>query len=343
MKEPPFPPDEVERQQSLDRLDILDTPAEERFDRITRLARRLFKVPTVLISLVDRDRQWFKSAQGLEASETSRSVSFCGHAILGDSTLVVPDARRDERFADNPLVLSGPGIRFYAGEPIRAADGQTVGTLCLLDDRPRRLSAEAREELRDLAALVESELRMQALSESEVALRSRLKATERKAAIDTVTRTWSRAMVIELLERELARCWRQRLPLGLVMLDLDDFKKVNDTHGHPIGDEVLRAAAGRMRSEIRPYDIVGRYGGEEFLVLLHAQGGRRVEAAADRIRQGLARAPIVTRAGKVWVTASLGVAVYPGDAKPDQEALIAAADRALYEAKENGKNRVELA
>ena len=343
MKEPPLLPDEAKRQESLDRLEIVDTPAEERFDRITRLARTLFHVPTVLISLVDRDRQWFKSAQGLAAPETPRVISFCGHAIQEDAVFVVNDARRDRRFADNPLVTDSPHIRFYAGQPVRAPDGQRVGTLCLIDGRPRRLSPEARQGLRDLAALVESEMSFAALSETQLSLRARLDAAERKAAIDPVTRAWTRAMVVELLQRELSRSRRQKQPFALVMLDLDDFKKINDTYGHPAGDEVLRASADRMRSEVRPYDIVGRYGGEEFMILIQAHDGREMTAVAERIRAGVAEFPVATGAGEVRITASLGVAVYDANDDPDDAALIGAADRALYRAKSKGRNRVEFA
>jgi GAF domain-containing protein len=120
---PSLPLDECERLDALRALGILDTEGEERFDRITRLAKRLFGVPIALISLVDQDRQWFKSRQGLDASETSREISFCGHAILKDSALVVSDTLNDERFHDNPLVTSEPSIRFYAGQPLRAPGG----------------------------------------------------------------------------------------------------------------------------------------------------------------------------------------------------------------------------
>ena len=119
MLEPPLPPDEAMRLAALRSLNILDTPAEERFDRITRLAQRLFDVPIALVSLVDTNRQWFKSCQGLDASETPRSISFCGHAILEDGPLIIEDATKDQRFADNPLVTGPPDIRFYTGQPLK--------------------------------------------------------------------------------------------------------------------------------------------------------------------------------------------------------------------------------
>ncbi len=156
---PPVPPpDEPARLSSLRELGVLDTPAEERFDRVTRIAQALFDVPIALVSLVDADRQWFKSHPGLDAAETSREISFCGHAIRGAEVFVVPDALRDERFSDNPLVVGAPEIRFYAGAPLSAPDGHKIGTLCLIDRKPREMSAGQRAALRDLADLVQGEI-----------------------------------------------------------------------------------------------------------------------------------------------------------------------------------------
>ena len=158
MKEPDYPPDEAERLDALLALKLLDTPGEDRYDRITRLAQRLFKVPIALISLIDAERQWFKSRQGLSATETPRRISFCGHAILHDDIFMVPDTLDDPRFADNPLVTDAPDIRFYAGAPLSTLEGFHIGTLCLIDTAPRELSAEDQQSLRDLADLVQSEL-----------------------------------------------------------------------------------------------------------------------------------------------------------------------------------------
>src|SRR5262245_40495961 len=157
---PPIPADEARRLAALHGLGILDTPPEQRFDRITRLAQRLFDVPIVLVSLVDTNRQWFKSCQGLPVRETSRDVSFCGHAIVRPGALIVPDALTDVRFADNPLVTGDPLIRFYAGRPLSVADGSQIGTLCLIDRQPRQFSDEQLHVLDDLAALVEDQLHL---------------------------------------------------------------------------------------------------------------------------------------------------------------------------------------
>jgi len=160
MIEPLIPSDEKERLAALRQLRILDTPDEERFDRITRIARDLFQVPTALISLVDAHRQWFKSRTCLDAHETSRAVSFCGHAILGTDAFVVENALADPRFADNPLVTGPPGVHFYAGMPLRSVTGKALGTLCLIDDKPRRFAAADVARLRDLAAWAERELNL---------------------------------------------------------------------------------------------------------------------------------------------------------------------------------------
>ncbi|NMG36620.1 GAF domain-containing protein [Azoarcus sp. TTM-91] len=158
MKAPPLPDDETERLARLHALRILDTPAEQRFDALTTVAAAVANVPIALISLVDENRQWFKSACGTSVTETAREISFCGHAILSGEPLVVADAACDERFFDNPLVTGTPWVRFYAGFPLQA-DGARIGTLCVIDDHPRQLTPEQIAELTAIARVVEQELR----------------------------------------------------------------------------------------------------------------------------------------------------------------------------------------
>nr|WP_314544136.1 GAF domain-containing protein [uncultured Massilia sp.] len=156
MQAAPIPDDEAERLAALHALLILDTPPEERFDRIAQFAAAEFDVPIVLITLLDAERQWFKASVGASVCETARDISFCGHAILRPDIMVVPDAREDARFADNPLVTGTPFIRFYAGAPLQIPSGQRLGTLCLIDRKPRTLDAlelGILATLRDLAVL----------------------------------------------------------------------------------------------------------------------------------------------------------------------------------------------
>jgi CheY-like chemotaxis protein len=154
----PLPPDEEKRLAALHKLAILDTPPEERFDRLTRLAAAIFDVPTALVSLVDRDRQWFKAGYGDLPRETPREESFCAHAVVNRAPLVVPDAMDDDRFADNPTVTGEPRVRFYAGQPLILPDGACVGTVCLVDTRPRELDERQKGLLADLGELVRREL-----------------------------------------------------------------------------------------------------------------------------------------------------------------------------------------
>jgi GAF domain-containing protein len=157
MQIPPIPPDENSRIEVLRALNILDTPAEERFDRLTRLARRVFNVPISTVTMVDSNRQWFKSCGGVDVRETPREISFCAHAILYDDMLVVENAAKDDRFRDNPFVTEKPKIRFYAGCPL-VVNGYRIGTICVIDMKARAFADEDRQLLRDLARLAEREL-----------------------------------------------------------------------------------------------------------------------------------------------------------------------------------------
>lgn len=159
MLEPPIPINESVRIKSLHELNILDTPPEARFDRITKIAKILFDVPIAIVSLIDVNRQWFKSCIGLDERETPRGISFCGHAILENDILIVEDAKNDERFLDNPLVTGPPYIRFYAGRPIKGPNNNNLGTLCIIDMYPRKLSKADKSVLNDLAIWVENEFK----------------------------------------------------------------------------------------------------------------------------------------------------------------------------------------
>ena len=148
------------RLEVLRQYEVLDTPPEEAFDDLTLLAAQICEAPIALISLVDENRQWFKSKVGLTASETARDISFCGHAIHQSGLFIVPDATRDERFADNPLVTAEPHIRFYAGAPLLSPEGQAVGMLCVIDHVPRKLSRGQQESLRMLSRQVMAQLEL---------------------------------------------------------------------------------------------------------------------------------------------------------------------------------------
>ena len=326
MLEPALPPDEIERLQALYRYDVLDTPAEEVFDRITRVASALAEVPICLISLIDGDRQWFKSKVGLDVRETPRSISFCGHALLEDGHFIVSDATKDARFADNPLVTGGPGIRYYMGIPLEVPEGPKIGTLCVIDREPRELSESTKACLHDLAMMVvrEMELRM-------------------AATADALTGALNRRMSLRLISQETSRCARNPgQTFSFAMLDLDRFKAINDTWGHDAGDLVLESVARACHSCLRGQDTLFRLGGEEFGILFTDTPMAEAAEAAERIRAFLADQSILIGTEMISVTASIGVAEHREDdvAPP---ALVARADKALYEAKNQGRNRVQVA
>lgn len=159
---------EQARLDALARYDVLDTPPEETFDRLTRLAKRVFGVSMSTITFIDGHRQWFKSQQGMATCETDRAPAFCNVAIEQPTPLIVPDATADERFLDNPFVVGEPHVRFYAGMPLRAPGGHAIGTLCVIDPKPRGFSSQDQEMLTDLGALAMEvlELRRRSLSAS---------------------------------------------------------------------------------------------------------------------------------------------------------------------------------
>ena len=340
MQAPEFPQNEAQRMAGLNTTDALFTPAEERFDRITRLASQMLDVPIALVSLVAECCQWFKSSYGLDASETPREISFCGYAILNEGTFVVEDAARDERFFDNPLVTGAPNIRFYAGHPLHSVDGSRVGTLCVIDRRPRVLSAAQLQILRDLAAIAETELQRGQLSESQRLLIRECDDLKRKASIDGLTRLWNRAAITELLAAEMARA-KRGVPLCVAMVDVDHFKSINDTHGHLVGDAVLVEIAARIRRALREIDAVGRYGGEEFIAVLSNCEVHTAEVVCERIRRSIESEKFATSAGPLAVTVSVGIAFFDAQ-QNDFEHIVGAADAALYRAKNKGRNRVEI-
>jgi GAF domain-containing protein len=160
MKPSPVPANEARRLKVLWQYEVLDTVPEAVFDDLVELASAVCDAPIALISLVDESRQWFKAKVGLSTNETSRDVSFCAHAIMQPGLFIVPDATKDPRFADNPLVIAEPRIRFYAGAPLVTPDGHALGTLCVLDQRPRELTEAQRKALQVLARLAVTQLEL---------------------------------------------------------------------------------------------------------------------------------------------------------------------------------------
>lgn len=318
MKAPELPENEKQRLQALRSLHLLDTLPEERFDRVTRMARRLFGVPYVLVSLVDEERQWFKSNCGLEGTtETPRDISLCSHAILGNDILLIPDTLQDERFADNPLVKDAPHLRFYAGCPLNYANNLKMGTLCLADDKPRDFSTDDAGLLHDLASMVEDELRAFQASTS-----------------DELTLISNRRGFVYLASRMLHHCQSKSMNASLVFIDLDKFKMINDNHGHGEGDRALVYFAELLKRTFGGADVIARLGGDEFVVLISGKvkQGAEQEVIALQQRVDEHNASHIT---PYELAFSYGIVEFDPTAPHSLEALLAEGDSTMYRIKKS--------
>ena len=317
--------DEAGRLLALQRYGVLDTPPEQPFDKLTELVRSVLGVPISAVSLVDAERQWFKSIAGLSVCETSREVSFCSHAIQLRQPLVVPDATLDMRFANNPLVTGEPGIRSYLGIPLETPDGYNIGALCAIDVKPRPFSASDIAVMTKFAELVVNELELRQLAMS-----------------DGLTGTMTRRAWVEAATKEISRGQRHDTPASIILFDIDHFKKVNDVHGHPAGDLVLQTLSQRCFGILRDSELMGRIGGEEFAIILPATDAEGALALAERMRAQFAETPVDIDGTALSVTASFGVCSLSSGI-PDAAVWLARADTALYAAKAAGRNRVSYA
>lgn len=233
-------------------------------------SQRLFNIPIALVSIVDEDRQWFKSSTGLDARQAPRDISFCGHAILGDEIFIVNDTATDSRFSDNPLVLDNPNIRFYAGCPLTSLNGYRIGTMCLIDRKPRGFLKEDQTILKDLAAMVEREIELTKLANN-----------------DELTGIPNRRGFKVLAEKSLMLCKRKHLPASIVYFDVDKFKRINDDHGHAEGDRTLSLIANNMESVARDSDVIARLGGDEFAIMFSDTSKESAEHVVKRFEESM--------------------------------------------------------
>ncbi len=337
-----LPENERERLLALRRYEILDTLPEAAYDDITHLASEICRAPISAVSLVDRDRQWFKSKVGLEVQETGRDIAFCAHAILQTDLMIVPDARADDRFADNPLVTGEPRIRFYAGAPLVTARGEVVGTLCVIDQERRTLSDGQARALRALSRQVMAQLELRLRVAEQHRYRTLLEDANSRLERESLTDDVSGFHNTRFLHRFLGR-WTEGAPapgqrLSLVFFDMDNFKRVVDAHGHLLGAAVLKEVAQAVHRVLGPQDRIVRYGGDEFVVILPEQGAAEALVKTTLMKQAIGSAAFLKEQGlKVRVTASFGLASYPDDAT-DMRQLLMLADRGLFRSKAKGKD-----
>ncbi len=323
-------------------LDPFYTPLEERFERLTRLARRALSVPIAAITIVQGDRQWFKSVAGLEITELPMAKSLCGAVLKQGKPVIVKDALEDLDLMSNPLVLGEPKIRFYAGHPIKDSDGKTIGTFCVMGMKPRTTDTNFGPTLADLGEMAQRELFSVELHNAQSELVAKLGEARRQAMFDPLTRLWNRRGGIDLLNKALDEALRHDYTLGICLADIDDFKSVNDKYGHQFGDEVLSRIARKIVGSVRPQDLVCRYGGDEFLVIVHDVDQKDCAEIAERVCDGIRSAPVRTRGGTARVTLSIGIAMRNRGDGITTHGLIEKADQALYSSKRAGRDRVSI-
>ena len=321
MERPSVPLNEQARLEELRSLDVLDSQSEPAFDRITRLAKQFFSVPICVISLIDEQRQWFKSCVGLDVTETARDISFCAHAILYKDPLVVENALNDKRFADNPLVMGDPNIRFYAGCPITLKSGNRIGTLCLIDHQPRSFNKQEIKSLIDFAAIVEREFAIMQL-----------------ATTDELTLLPNRRGFISTAEHYLDLCIRQHLKAKLVFIDLDNFKAINDKFGHAAGDRVLRDFAGLLENCCRKADLYARLSGDEFVILFTDLNTSECDTIMQRLLLSFSDLPNSFN-NQVELGFSYGIADFSDQQPCSLTKLLAVADARMYADKAQKKAR----
>lgn len=331
--------EEEQRLRAVENLSLLDRPEEERFRRIIRLVHRHFNLGACSITLVDRDRQYFISQHGFPCRETSREESVCSLVVGAKAPLVISDLSNYEQTKNFHDLIHRQKFLFYAGVPLWSPEGWALGTLCVLDQQVRDFSPEELESLTDFAVIVEDEIAMTRVDRTNQDLVAEVERLRMRAFVDALTGVWNRGALFDLLYRERERAQRGTKPLSVAMLDIDYFKKINDGYGHPGGDEVLKELCVRLRGAIRPYDSVGRYGGEEFAVVFPETENEDALMLGERLRAVVSESPFRLGSSELSVTISVGIATSDGPVDTVED-MLARADAALYQAKRAGRNRV---
>jgi diguanylate cyclase (GGDEF)-like protein len=328
---PPPPANEAERLDFLLSCGILDTPQDERFDRLTRIASRVYGADVAFLSFVDDRYQWMKAITGDGiGSSIERERSVCQIMIASGEPLVFGDMQKEPTLDGHPVVPLLP-FHFYAGVPLLTPEGAAVGSFCILKRDPQDAARFDVSTLIDLAAVSMDEVELWRLNQD----------LERAAQTDGLTGIANRRAFDQALERAIRRAHRTNEPLSLLLLDLDHFKALNDTAGHGAGDEVLRRFAGILaQAARRPDDVAARYGGEEFALILPATDQAGALEVAQRLKESLTAAQIFHPRGiDGLVTVSIGAVTADSSTELSARVLVSAADARLYEAKRAGRNR----
>lgn len=322
---PPLPFDEEARLNALQRYSLLDTDAEQDFDELAQLAAQVCGTPIGLLSLVERERQWFKARWGLSLTETPRTHAFCAYTILQRDVLVVPDTWKDPRFSHSPYVVGEPYIRFYAGAPLISPKGHAVGSLCVIDRVPRKLNDKQKKALLILAR--------QAVSQMELRLSTR--QLQELTTLDPLTGLRNRLYLHDALEQFFHQARAHKMPISFLLLSVHDFKLYNDTHGQHEGDRALQACAKILQKILPAKHVVSRYESAKFAVLMPNTNIEESLGVAKRLVCAIQDHP--------WPFLPLAINCGVATLHPSIEmanSLVEEADKALVLSQTLGKNRV---
>ncbi len=327
---------------TLHKTDSFHTPLEERFERITRIGKKIMGVRVAGVTLIADETLWFKSINGWNITELPLKDSLQQPMLERGEPLIVPDTHRDLLYKKLPLVVGEPKFRFYAGYPLRDGDGEIIGTFCAFDVKPKNADHGLSEALSDLGQLAERELLTTDLWNAQSQLVGKLGTARRQALLDPLTRIWNRRGGMELLDIVQQESISGGDQFAVCLVDIDHFKEINDEHGHGVGDQALRKVAASITASIRPDDVVSRYGGDEFLVILRNATPDICRNVAERICGKIQETRVRTGDGSLSVTVSLGMAVSGLGESTTAIQLIEQADKALYRTKHQGRNAATI-
>lgn len=314
---------------------------EPAYNDLADIAGHICEAPVALINLLDGRRQWFRAARWWELRDMPPDQSVCRYAMQQSGVFVVPDLAQDPRFAHFPVVTQPNPLRFYAGAPLISPDGGALGTLCVWDHRPRDLPQRERDLLCALARQVIRLLELKRANDLQCQMLADLEAARHQMAVlahtDALTGLANRRSFTDRLRQELALQQRGNEPACLLMMDIDHFKRVNDVHGHHVGDQALQLFATLCRGVFRSADVVSRWGGEEFLALLPATNVAQAHAVAQRVHAALAAHPLPGMEPPLVLSVSMGLTLF--DPQRPLDVTLRRLDSALYTAKHEGRCR----
>jgi len=336
-----LPDNELSRLQEISSYHILDTLPEQEYDDIAMLSAQICHTPISTVAIVDETRKWHKAKFGLDKDSVPRDFAICSHTILNDEILLVEDTHLDPIFCNIGMVANPPFVRFYAGVPLINSEGFALGTLCVVDTKPNSLNGFQIRALKALArqtvALLELRKSLKVSQDLQQKIVDKNRQLQALSQTDDLSNLYNRRVLDRELSHELKRSKRYGGEFSLMMLDIDNFKQLNDTKGHSVGDKAIVAIAQLLQLESRDTDFCIRFGGDEFIILMSSTTAKQAMDMASRIKNRV-EMQISSLAG---LTVSIGVAHVDSFNITEQD-ILELADHCLYQAKANGRNAIVL-